>query len=291
MELIKRIWKKYSKLLPDRIYISLEFRKHIGYFPKLNHPKTFNEKLQWLKLHERNPVYTTMVDKYRAKEYVANLIGDQFIIPTLGIWKHYEDIDFESLPNSFVLKCTHDSAGIVIVKDKTQINHDEAKEKLESSLGRNFFYGGREWPYKNVAPRIIAEKYMENLNGQELRDYKFYCFEGIPKFLYIEEAEILKDGKNSLMKYLDLNWEDTPFKRPDHDEIKHIIEKPDNFEEMINIAKTLSQNLHFLRVDLYNIDGKIYFSELTFYPGSGFSEFSPREWELNIGSWIKIPDE
>lgn len=285
--------------LPDKQYLRLMYWAILHKKLDLRYPKTFNEKLQWLKIYDRKPEYTVMVDKYAAKQYVADRIGEQYIIPTLGVWENFDDIDFESLPNQFVLKCTHDSGGLVVCKDKSKLDKVAAKEKIEKSLKRNYYWSGREWPYKNVPPRIIAEKYMsdsQGTNGEEislkdnkvddLKDYKFYCFDGAVRFVMINSDR--NSDKPTKADYFDrdFNWLDFTWGYG-HAEVRP--EKPDKFEEMITIAEKLSKGLPHIRVDLYECNGQIYFGELTFYDGSGFDEISPVEWDYKIGDYIKLP--
>ena len=292
--ILKSALKPLVRYLPDWLAISLLYRRNTGHFPNLIHPRTFNEKLQWLKLHDRNPLYTQLADKYAAKNVVAQMIGDKYIIPTLGVWDRFDDIDFNNLPAKFVLKTTHDSAGVVLIRDKFNFDFEGAKKKINSSLKRNFYYVAREWPYKNIKPRIIAEKFMEeerpvdgNIN-KELIDYKFYCFQGEPKFLYVSVANFHGLEKQDLLTYLNLDWTPTPFTRPDHPQMPFWVEKPKKLDEMISIAKKLSNNIPFVRVDLYYINERVYFSELTFTPGRGVGIFTPIEWEYRIGQWITI---
>ena len=288
MDLIKVIWKKCSRILPDRLYICLEFKKHIGYFPNLKSPKTFNEKLQWLKLHDRKPIYTTMVDKCEAKKYVADIIGDEYIIPTLGVWDHFDEIDFSTLPNQFVLKCTHDSAGIVIVKDKNRFDRVAARKKIENCLKRNFFYSGREWPYKNVKPRIIAEEYMEDGVTRELRDYKFFCVNGVVRCFkvdfdwFIEHRANYFDKDGALIDIGEIECPPNP---------ERIIELPGNISLMENLAEMISNGVPFLRTDFYSVDEKVYFGELTFAHWGGMTPFKPEKWDTIIGEWIKLQNK
>ncbi len=278
--------RKASRLIPDRLYLSLLYYKHFHKFPNFNSPQTFNEKLQWLKLYDRRPEYTKMVDKYAAKLYIAEVIGEEYVIPTLGVWDKFDDIDFDSLPNRFVLKCTHDSHSIIICKDKTKLDINAARAIITSGLNRNFFYYGREWPYKDVKPQIIAEKYMEDSSSTDLCDYKFMCFNGKVKCTFV-----CSDRSSELkVTFFDNNWQILPFERS-HPASKTIINKPLNFELMIKLAEKLSKDIPFLRVDFYEIDGKVYFGELTFYPGSGFESFQPSEWDTKLGQWIILPTE
>lgn len=284
--MIKRLWKTYSKVLPDSLYIQLEYKKHLGCFPNLNKPVTFNEKIQWLKLHDRNPLYTTMVDKFKVKEFVSQRLGPEVIIPTIGVWENFDEINFDNLPNQFVLKCTHDSAGLVIVKDKRQLNKEEAKRKLTQCLKRNYYYSGREWPYKNVLPRIIAEKYMEDKEDGELRDYKFFCFHGEVKCFKVDFNRFVRHQANyydPLGNLIDFGEASCP---PDPS-VK--LRLPAKIPEMKQMAEQLSAGIPFLRVDFYNVQGTPYFGELTFFPDSGFGKFVNKNQDAIMGKWLSLP--
>lgn len=274
--------------MDDKRYIERMFKAKLGYELNLNNPRTFNEKLQWLKLYDRNPLYSVMVDKYAVKEYVANIIGEKYIIPTLGIWESAEDIDFASLPNQFVLKCTHDSHGIVICKDKHSLNINEAKKKLSKALKTNYYYFFREWPYKDVKPRIIAEKYMEDTNAGELRDYKFFCFNGVAKCFKVDFDRFIDHHAN----YYDMNHNLLDMGEcvcpPDH---SRIIDLPENISDIGKLGEMLSDSIPFLRTDFYDIEGNIYFGELTFFPASGVGKFLNSETDLKLGTWMKLPDK
>lgn len=274
--------------LPDVPYLKLMYRSQIGKKLNLTEPKTFNEKLNWLKLYDRKPEYTTMVDKHEAKQYVAERIGQEHIIPTLGVWDSFDEIDLESLPDQFVLKCTHDSGGLVICKDKSKLDIAKAKRKIEASLKRNYYLHCREWPYKNVVPRIIAEAYMEDANQPNgLRDYKFYCFNGQPRFLYVSEG--LEDHSTAKISFLNIDWSFAPFRRSDYRPFDELPPKPEKFDQMCALAQRLSEGIPFLRVDLYEINGRLYFSELTFTPCGGMMPISPENWNLTLGDWIELP--
>lgn len=278
--------EEIKKYIPDKIFLKYLYYKRMDKKIDLTCPQTFNEKLQWLKLYDRNPEYTKMVDKHEAKKYVADIIGEEYIIPTLGVWDKFEDIDFNRLPNQFVLKCTHDSGGLVICKDKVQLNIEEAKKKINKSLKRNYYYSGREWPYKNVKPRIIAEKYMVDESGTELKDYKFFCFNGEPKMLFVAKDRPLATKFN----YYDMNFKKLPFKQHYENFIEDV-EKPKGFETMVELSRKLSRNIPHLRVDFYDINGKVYFGELTFYNFSGFEKFEPEEWDKKLGDMLELPKE
>ena len=254
----------------------------------LINPKSFNQKIQWLKLYDRNPKYTKLVDKYEVKFIVDRILGTGYTFPTIGVWSHFSDIDFNGLPNEFVLKCTHDSGSVVIVKNKELFSKEEAKEKLEISLKRNFFYAGREWPYKNVRPRIIAEEYLEdvsNLEYTDLPDYKFMCFGGKVKCIFTCTERFSKTGVK--VTFFDTDWKVMPFERH-YPKSTYQISKPKNYEKMLELAEKLATGIPFVRVDFYEVGEKIYFGEMTFYPGCGFEEFSPKDWDYTLGKWIEL---
>ncbi len=279
--------RKVAPLIKDdETYLKLKWRLRFGEPLNLDNPQTFNEKLQWLKLHDRKPEYTRMVDKYEAKKYVAEKIGEEYIIPTLGVWDSFDDIDFNSLPNQFVLKCTHDSGGLVICKDKSTLDMEATRKKLEKCLKRDYYIQSREWPYKNVKPRIIAEKYMEEKGGGELKDYKLHCFNGEPKMTLVCSDRFAEEGLCE--DFFDNDWGHLPTRRPTHPNAPHDIACPKNFELMKELAKQLSKNIPFVRVDFYEIDGRVYFGELTFFPMSGMGVFVPNEWDLKLGEWMNI---
>ncbi len=276
-----------SKKIPDEKYLKIVYRSILKKELNLKEPKTYNEKLQWLKLNDRNPKYTNMVDKYEAKNYVANVVDEKYIIPTFGIWENFDDIDFSKLPNQFVLKCTHDSGGIYICKDKKEFSIKKAKKVLNNSLKRNFYYFGREWPYKDVKPRIIAEKYMVDESGIELKDYKIFCFNGRAKFILVDFGRFSNHYRN----VYDLDWNLLELQIKFPSDARHEIQKPKKLDEMIYIAEKLSENIPHVRVDLYSINEEIYFGELTFYHGSGFTNFTPEKWNDKVGNLLELPIE
>ena len=276
-----------APIFPDRLFLKLLFRIKMGYKLNLDNPQTYSEKLQWLKLNNRKPEYTQMVDKVGAKEYVANIIGGEYIIPTIGVWDSVDDIDFDKLPNQFVLKCTHDSGGIVICPDKSKLDINAAKRKLKRGLKKNFYSQNREWPYKNVVPRIIGEQYMVDESGYELKDYKWFCFDGVPKALFIATDRGV-EGEETKFDFFDADFNHLPFTNG-HPNANREILKPKGFEEMKRLAAKLSAGHPHLRVDFYDINGMIYFGELTFYHWSGTTPFEPIEWDYKFGEWIKLP--
>lgn len=281
------IRRYFSKYLNDETFIKLEYFSGMRRFPNLDNPKTFNEKLQWLKLHDIHPEYWRMVDKATAKDYVADIIGKEYIIPTLGVWNSFEEINFDSLPKQFVLKTTHDSGGVVVVKDKSNFNKEIAQKKLEKSLKHNYFLEHREYPYRYIKPRILAEQYMVDESGTELKDYKFFCFNGKCKMLFVATDRSINDVK---FDFFDTDFKHLPFVQG-HPWSSKEIKKPRGFEEMVKISEKLSQGFPHLRVDLYDINGKIYFGELTFFHFSGNVPFVPNEWDYKIGEWLELPNK
>jgi hypothetical protein len=271
--------------MPDEMFLKMMYRLRIGKKLNIKEPRTFNEKLQWLKLNDRKPEYIQMVDKFGVYKYIADAIGEKHLIPLLGVYDSFEEIDFNVLPNQFILKCSHDSGSFLICKDKANFDFITAKNKLNKRLKRNLFWHGREWPYKGVKPKIICQKFLED----EIFDYKFYCFNGEPKFLYVAQGDNTKGTLR--MNFYDLKWRRCPFYREDHEALLAEVVKPSNFEEMTQIAKRLCKGMIFVRVDLFYVDNQIYFGELTFSPGSGFTPFSPENYEKEIGSWITLPSE
>lgn len=275
------------RVIPDPTYLKMRYYFSMGKRLHLDNPKTFNEKLQWLKLYNRRLEYVKMVDKYEAKEYVKSILGEEYIIPTLGVWDRFEDIDFDMLPDQFVLKCTHDSNGLVICKDKTKLDTEAARRKINKSLKRNYYYVGREWPYKNVKPRIIAEKYMVGDPVVGLPDYKFFCFNGVCKCMKVDFDRFVEHRANyydPAGNLLDLGEVICP------PNIDNVINLPCTKDDMIKLAEKLSQDIPFLRVDFYDMDGKIYFGELTFYPASGFGAFTDEKWDDKLGEWLQLPE-
>ena len=275
-----------GRWMNDRSFIRWEYFSGMGKFPDLDNPTTYNEKLQWLKLHDIHREYSKLVDKYESKEVVRRLIGDEYIIPTLAVYDSLDEIDFDKLPNQFVLKTTHDSGGVVVCPDKTKLDRKAARRKLEKSLRHNFFYEHREYPYKDVKPRIIAEKYMVDESGTELKDYKFFCFDGKCKMLFIATDRNTGDVK---FDFYDPDFNHLPFVQG-HPWATKEIKKPEGFSKMIALAEELSKGFRHVRVDLYDINGKIYFGELTFFHFSGNVPFEPEIWDYKIGEWLKLPE-
>lgn len=252
----------------------------------LKNPQTFNEKLQWLKLYDRNPEYTKMVDKYEVRKYISDKIGEEYLIPLLGVWDSFDEIDFDKLPDQFVLKCTHDSGGLVICRDKSKLDINKARKTINKCLKKNFYKFTREWPYKNVKPRIIAEKFMVDESGTELKDYKFFCFDGTVKALFIatdRPYDTKFDFFDSDFNHLDI--------RHGHPNSNRELSKPKGFDEMIKLSQILSKGMAHVRVDLYDINGKIYFGELTFFHHGGLVPFDPPKWDEIFGEWLTLPEK
>lgn len=285
--LISRLIKGNAHFISDKIYLDILYKACFGKAINWDNPKTFNEKIQWMKVNDHNPLYTLLVDKYEVKQYVSSQIGQEYIIPTLGVWDGFNDIDFDTLPKQFVLKCTHDSGGLVIVKDKSKIDINAAKKKIEKSLKRNYYWESREWPYKNVKPRIIAEKYMEDRGG-ELKDYKYFCFNGKVCYLFIA-SDRNTPGEDVKFDYFDRDFNRLPLRQEAHPNSTYDISKPENYSEMIKLAEILSKGIPQVRMDFYNIDGKIYFGEYTFAHHGGFVPFIPERYDEEWGKEIELP--
>lgn len=273
--------------LDDEKYLKKTFKVLMEKDLDLENPKTYNEKIQWLKLYDRNPQYTLLVDKHEVKKIVADLIGEEYIIPTLGVWDHFDEIDWDHLPKQFVLKCTHDSGGLVICKDKEKLDIEAAKKKIERSLSKNYYLSGREWPYKNVKPRIIAEQYMEDGELQELRDYKFFTFDGVVKALFIA-TDRQTAGEETKFDFFDREFKHLDV-RNGHPNAEVPPKKPEKFDEMIELAEKLSKGIPHVRVDFYEVNDKVYFGEMTFSHWSGMMPFEPASWDETFGSWITLP--
>ena len=279
----------FCNSLSDEEFIKRMFKSKTGLNLNLEKPKMFSEKLQWLNLYNRQSDYTLMVDKYSVRQYVSDKIGKDFLIPLLGVWNTPDDIDFDKLPDKFVLKCNHNSGlGMFICKDKSIMNVSQVKKSLKLGLSQNYYLSWREWPYKDVERKIICEKYMEDDEG-ELKDYKFFCFHGQVEYCQLIEGRFTKITKD----FYDREWNHMDFSGLEGElrQSPRVQHKPDCFDEMIRIAEMLSENIPFVRVDLYCISQKIYFGELTFFPAAGFGSFSPTEWNYKIGDKLLLPEE
>lgn len=273
-----------SKLIPDKIYLERRYKRLMGKKLNLDPPVTFNEKLNWMKLYDRNPLYTKLADKYSVREYVKAMIGEEYLVPLLGVWSNVDEIDFNKLPNQFVLKCTHDSGSYVICKEKTEFDIENARRKLKNALNINYYYYSREWVYKNIPRKIIAERYIEDIDDKETRDYKVFTFDGEPRFLYIATDRGIGETK---FDYYDLEFNHLDV-RQHYPNSEKKLRKPDNFELMLELARKLSKGLRHARIDFYEVNGKVYFGEYTFYNNGGVTAYEPEEWDYIFGEWLRI---
>lgn len=290
--LLKRIistllYRTAPLIKSDSLFLRIAFWSRMGYRLNLKEPRSFSEKIQWLKLYDRKPIYTKMVDKVSAKDYVASIIGEKYIIPTFAVYDNAEEIDWDALPEKFVMKCSHDCGSIIICKDKTTLDKDASKKIMEEGLKRRYYWQNREWPYKDVKPRILVEQYMEDKKTGELRDYKFFCFDGEVRAMFVASERQVKSGETKF-DFFDEYYNHLPIING-HPNASVMPEKPFCFDEMKEIASKLSRGIRHLRVDLYEMNGKVYFGELTFSHWSGMVPFEPKEWDYIFGNWIKLP--
>lgn len=290
--IVKNIVYHAPWLLSDRKYIEYFWELRMGTPLDLDHPRSFNEKLQWLKLNDRKPEYTKMADKAAVKDYVAGIIGPEHIIPTIGVYDKVSDIPWDKLPDQFVLKCSHDSGSVAVCRDKSVFDREKTCRQLKKNLRTNHFYRCREWCYKGIKPRILCEKYMsDGTQANGLVDYKFFCFNGKPEFLYVSQG--LEDHSTARISFADMDGNRLQAERSDYRGFEGGIPIPSHFDEMKVIAGTLANSVgnRFVRVDLYEINGIIYFSELTFYPNGGMIPFAPdkdTDWDLHFGKLIEL---
>lgn len=287
-DILMSISFRLKPIIPDALYLKILYKGFMGKSLNLKDPKAYSEKLQWLKLYNHDPLYTTLVDKLNVKEYVAKKIGEEHVIPLIASWDNVEDIDWDSLPNQFVMKVSHDSGGLVICKDKSLLDISAAKKKLKKSLKTNYFLEGREWPYKNVPRKILAEQFIQDEHG-ELRDYKWFCFDGVPKMCFIATGRQIK-GKETTFDFFDTDFNHLDF-RNGHPNADVLPEKPKGFDRMKELAAILSEGIPHVRVDFYDVNGHIYFGEMTFFHWGGMKPFEPEEWDYKIGSWIHLPEK
>ena len=273
--------------IPDKVYLHIKYYCRMGKCLHLRNPQTFSEKVQWLKLYGRRPIDTILSDKYAVKEQISKMIGCQYVIPLIGVWDKFDDIDFDKLPNQFVLKCTHDSGGIVVCKDKSQLDKEKARRVISRGLDRDFYVFSREKAYKNIPRRVIAEEYKEDKSTGELRDYKFFCFNGEPKLLFVASDRQVK-GEETKFDFFDMDYNHLPFTNG-HPNAEVPPQKPVCFEEMKEIAAKLSKGIPHVRVDLYEVNGKVYFGEMTYSHWGGMTPFEPEAWDYKLGSWIHLP--
>lgn len=278
-------WLGMYDNLSDEDYIKKMYYSYFGREIDLNNPKTFNEKLQWLKLNDRNSEYASIVDKYEIKKLILEQIGEKYVVPTYGVWDSFEEINFNLLPNRFVLKTTHDSGGVVICKNKKSFDLKKAKRILNHSLKNNYYNHTREWPYKNVKPRIIAEMFL-GTDNEEIDDYKVHCFNGEPRITLVCSGRYSDTGLTE--DFYDNDWNHLNLKRPGVSNSVKSHSKPANFDEMLSISRILSKNYTFIRVDFYIVHNRLYLGELTFYPAGGFDGYEPEEYDMILGKWLDL---
>lgn len=281
-----RIKISMYKHLSDEECLRRMYKKKLNKELNLDDPKTFNEKLQWLKLYNRQPKYTMLADKYAVKQYVTEKTGSEYVVPLLGVWNDFDDIDFTVLPEQFVLKCNHDCGSIVICRDKQTFDYDVARKKLTQYLNRNYYWEGREWPYRDIPPKIIAEEYLDSGDGKPPVDYKYFCFGGEPKIMFIATDR----GIDTKFDFYDMDFNHLELVHG-HPNANTALEKPEKFEEMRSLATVLSNGIPFVRVDFYNINGRIYFGEYTFFHWGGLMPFVPENWDYTLGSWLALPEK
>lgn len=289
MTVKQRIYRKicvcFGKYISDKTYLKLLYETRIGKKLNLKNPITFDEKLQWLKLYDRKDEYTVWADKYEVRNYVAEKLGEQYLIPLLGVWNSADELKLDDLPEQFVLKCTHDSASVCICTNKKNFDWNAAMDKLQKSLNQNYYWHSREWPYKNITPRIIAEAYMTDESGTELKDYKIYTFGGEPYLIQVDFDRFHNHRRNLYTT----EWEyiDETIEYSKDPNVK--IAKPEHLEEMLECSRKLAVGTISLRTDFYSINGKIYFGEITFYQEAGFAHFEHEDFAKKLGDQIKLP--
>lgn len=276
---------KFWRKMDDESFLKFQYKAWTKKTLHLNPPKTFNEKIQWLKLYDRKLVYTKLVDKYEVRKVIQEKLGEEYLVPLLGVWEKSDEIDFSKLPEQFVLKPTHTSGNVYICRDKSKIDENKIRNMLDQWLKREYFWGNREWPYKNIKPRLIAEEMIDS----NIVDYKFYCFNGEPKMLYLSQG--LEDHSTASISFFDMNLKKLPFGRSDYRPFTTEVEKPKNFDEMVRIATKLSKGFSFVRIDLYSVKNKVYFSEYTLHPCAGYMPFDPEEYDLKLGEMLHLENE
>ena len=281
--------KGWLNWVPDSLYLKLLYRIIMGRRLNLRNPKEYNEKLQWLKLNDRKPEYSTMVDKYEVRGYIEDLLGDKYLIPCLGIYDSVDDIDIDALPDKFVLKCTHDSGSVEICKDKSSFDIEGARHRLSQAMKRNYYATYREWPYKYVKPRIIAEGYLEG-DGGDLKDYKVMCFNGEAKIIEVHENRFV-EGKVHTQTFYDREWNIVPLTQIETVTVDRPGERPRQLDEILRLSELIAKNMYHARIDWYIEGDKIYFGEITFFDGSGFESFSTPEMERMLGDMINLPEK
>ncbi len=280
-------WLVMNYTMPDKTLLSMKYKKYFHKKMNWENPQTFSEKIQWLKIYGRTPINQVMSDKYAVKDYIKEQIGEQYVIPLLGVWDRPEDVDFSVLPDKFVIKCNHNSGGLYICRDKSKLDENKVRRILKKGMRQDYYTGSREYSYKDIPRKIIAEQYMEDVETKELRDYKFFCFDGEPKALFIASGRL--QGEESVtFDFFDMDYNHLPFTNG-HPNATVMPQKPKCFEEMKQLATKLSKGMPHVRVDFYEVNGKVYFGEFTFSHWGGLMPFEPEEWDYKFGSWIKLP--
>ena len=276
------LWK-LSPILPDALYVRLQAKIWKAGGGNLTNPQSFNDKLNWMKVYYHNPRYTVLVDKYQVKKEVEKLIGKEYVVENYGVWDSFDDIPFDQLPDSFVLKCTHNSGQAIICRDKSKLDKAAARDHMTKELSTDYYMRFREWPYKDVPRRILADKLLDDHTGTELRDYKFWCFDGVPKYVYftVKGDYIYENFYDMDFNPVDINH-GFPRREPE-------FEKPECFEKMKELARKLSQGIPFVRIDFFYVDSKIYFAEYTFYDWGGTKAFKTPEMDMMLGRLINLP--
>ncbi|MGO1371979.1 MAG: ATP-grasp fold amidoligase family protein, partial [Senegalia sp. (in: firmicutes)] len=288
-EKLSSIWHVdyIQQFVPSRLYLKIQYKNFMGKKLNFKNPKTFNEKLQWLKVYDKNPEYTNLVDKYEVRKHIENIIGEEYLIPLIGVYDSFDDIPFQKLPKKFVLKSTHTSGNVFICKNKANINYSELEFKINEWLERKYYWVHREWPYKNIKPRIICEEYIVDESGIDLKDYKFMCFNGQPKIIQVMSE---RSNGNYRINHFDLEWNRLELPRKKYYENDKKISKPKDLKKMIEISKKLSQSIPFSRIDLYQTTKGVFFGEVTFFPVSGYMDFQNEKDDYLLGSWIDLPN-
>ncbi|MCL2223637.1 MAG: glycosyl transferase [Defluviitaleaceae bacterium] len=288
--LFKKILKFFAPMLtwvPDSLYVRVWYFYRTRKWLNLKNPKRFNDKMNWLKLYYKNPLFSKFADKYEVRDYVTNVIGEEYLIPMIGVWDTFDEIDFSTFPEQFVLKCTHDSGSVIICKDKKTFDFESAKKKLTQKLGENYFIWSREWVYKNIKPRIIVEEYLSEISEDRLRDYKFYCFHGKAKLVVVNYDRATNVKGNTYT----MDWEYVPVELSFPSDPNKVISRPQTLDKMKELVEKLSADCCFMRVDMYSVDDVIYFGEMSFTPRSGGYNISPDAFNFELGSWLTLPEK
>ena len=280
-------YRGFARFISDERLIRKKFKKAFGRELNLENPQTFNEKIQWLKLYDHRPEYPLMVDKYEVKKIVSDKIGSDYVIPLIGVYNNFDEIDFDKLPDKFVLKCTHNSGGLTICRDKSKLDIPAVRESMSRALLQNYYWNEREWAYKDITPRIIAEEYVQDGERINLPVYKILTFNGEPKVI-----QAIQDDKTDYetIDYFDTDWNKLPF-RQNFPNSKTPYSKPEKLDLMLELTAKLSADIPLVRIDWYTVGDKIRFSEFTFYSDAGFAPFDPPEWDYTLGSWVELPKE